>query len=174
MTRNYREGYGIHATNGILFNHESPRRGETFVTRKITKAAARIKLGLQEKLFLGNLDAVRDWGYAPEYVEAMWLMLQKNEPSDYVVATGKPATVREFLDASFGFHGLNYERYVEFDSRYLRPTEVDELIGDSSRARVELGWSHHVDVRELARLMCEYDFFVESGRKTTEKINWRF
>ena len=135
MTVNYRESYGIHASNGILFNHESPRRGETFVTRKITRAAARIKAGLQEKLYLGNLDAKRDWGYAPEYVEAMWLMLQQEKPDDYVIATGETHSIREFLDLSFGHAGLEWKKYVEVDPHYYRPTEVDLLIGDAAKAK---------------------------------------
>lgn len=174
MTRNYREGFGMHATNGILFNHESPRRGETFVTRKITKAAARIKLGLQDKLFLGNLEAVRDWGYAPEYVEAMWLMLQKDQPDDYVVATGTPATVRDFLEASFSYHDLDWHDYVEFDPRYLRPTEVDQLIGNPRLANESLGWTHNVAVEKLAEIMCSHDFEVESGVKAREQLHWRY
>ncbi len=133
-TVNYRDGYGIHATNGILFNHESPRRGETFVTRKITRAVARIALGSKEKLFLGNLDAIRDWGYAKEYVESMWLMLQQDKPGDYVVATGVGASVKDFVEASFKHVGLNWEDHVELDKRYIRPTEVDALIGDPSKA----------------------------------------
>ena len=137
---NYREGYGIHATNGILFNHESPRRGETFVTRKITRAIANIKNGKQKKLYLGNLDAVRDWGFAKEYVESMWLMLQKPTSSDYVVATGVGATVKDFVAAAFSHAGLEWEKYVEIDKKYERPTEVDALIGDPSKAERELGW----------------------------------
>ncbi|MFP8906190.1 MULTISPECIES: GDP-mannose 4,6-dehydratase [Streptomyces] len=156
-TVNYREAYGIHAVNGILFNHESPRRGETFVTRKITRAVARIRAGLQEHLYLGNLDAVRDWGYAPEYVEAMWRMLQRDEPDDYVVATGVAATVRDFLTAAFGAAGLDWERHVRFDPKYERPTEVDALIGDASKARKLLDWAPKVHYGELARIMVEAD-----------------
>lgn len=156
-TVNYREAYGMHAVNGILFNHESPRRGETFVTRKITRAVARIRAGLQEHLYLGNLDAVRDWGYAPEYVEAMWRMLQRDEPDDYVVATGVPATVRDFLDAAFGAVGLDWERHVRHDPKYERPTEVDALIGDASKAQKLLDWSPGVRYDELARIMVEAD-----------------
>ncbi|WP_031507058.1 GDP-mannose 4,6-dehydratase [Streptomyces megasporus] len=156
-TVNYREAYGMHAVNGILFNHESPRRGETFVTRKITRAVARIQAGLQEHLYLGNLDAVRDWGYAPEYVEAMWRMLQRDEPDDYVVATGVAATVRDFLDAAFGTVGLDWERYVRHDPKYERPTEVDALIGDASKAERLLDWSPKVHYDELARIMVEAD-----------------
>lgn len=160
MTRNYREAYGMFAVNGILFNHESPRRGETFVTRKITRAAARIKAGMQDKLFLGNLDAVRDWGYTPEYVEGMWRMLQHNQPLDYVLATGHAATIRDFLDYSFDHIGLDWTKHVEFDERYLRPTEVDSLIGDSSLAERELGWKAKTLAPELAQIMVEAD--VES------------
>ncbi|HZG07076.1 MAG TPA: GDP-mannose 4,6-dehydratase [Streptomyces sp.] len=156
-TVNYREAYGLHAVNGILFNHESPRRGETFVTRKITRAVARIRAGLQEHLFLGNLDAVRDWGYAPEYVEAMWRMLQRDEPDDYVVATGVAATVRDFLAAAFGTVGLDWEHHVRHDPKYERPTEVDALIGDASKARKLLDWTPKVHYDELARIMVEAD-----------------
>ncbi|NBT48851.1 MAG: NAD-dependent epimerase/dehydratase family protein, partial [Actinobacteria bacterium] len=143
--------------NGILFNHESPRRGETFVTRKITRAVARIKAGQDNKLYLGNLDAVRDWGYAPEYVEGMWRMLQVDKPDDFVLATGTASTVREFLDWSFSFVGLDWRNYVEFDSRYLRPTEVDALIGDASKAKTELKWEPKVLPEELAHIMVEAD-----------------
>jgi GDPmannose 4,6-dehydratase len=153
VVRNYRDAYGLHATNGILFNHESPRRGETFVTRKIAIAAARIKLGLQSKLFLGNLEAVRDWGYAPEYVESMWKMLQKESPDDYVVATGVGATVRDFCDASFSFLNLDYKKYVISEERYFRPTEVDALIGDATKAERLLGWKATTHWKELAELM---------------------
>lgn len=157
VTRNYREGYGMFAVNGILFNHESPRRGETFVTRKITRAVARIKAGMQNELFMGNLDAVRDWGYAPEYVEAMWMMLQHDTPDDYVVSTGTDYTVRDFLQLSFEHVGLDWEKYVKFDERYLRPTEVDALVGDSSRARNALGWVPKVLTPELAQIMVDSD-----------------
>lgn len=157
VTRNYREGYGMFAVNGILFNHESPRRGETFVTRKITRAVARIKAGVQNELFMGNLDAVRDWGYAPEYVEAMWMMLQHDTPDDYVVSTGTDYTVRDFLQLSFEHVGLDWEKYVKFDERYLRPTEVDALVGDSSRARDALGWVPKVLTPELAQIMVDSD-----------------
>jgi GDPmannose 4,6-dehydratase len=157
MTVNYRESYGIHASNGILFNHESPRRGETFVTRKITRAAARIKAGLQEKLYLGNLDAKRDWGYAPEYVEAMWLMLQQEKPDDYVIATGETHSIREFLDLSFGHAGLEWKKYVEVDPHYYRPTEVDLLIGDATKAKKKLGWAPKTKFPELVRIMTEAD-----------------
>ena len=161
ITVNYREAYGLFACNGILFNHESPRRGETFVTRKITKAAARIKLGVQRELFLGNLDAKRDWGYAGDYVEAMWLMLQQDEPDDYVVATGETHTVREFLAVAFGHLGLDWERYVQIDPRYYRPTEVDLLIGDPAKARRQLGWKPTVDFHRLAIRMVEADVEAE-------------
>jgi len=161
ITVNYREAYGLFACNGILFNHESPRRGETFVTRKITKAAARIKLGLQQDLFLGNLDAKRDWGYAGDYVEAMWLMLQQEQPDDYVVATGETHTVREFLDVAFGHVGLDWRRHVKIDPRYYRPTEVDLLIGDSAKAQRQLGWKPTVDFHRLAVMMVEADLEAE-------------
>jgi GDPmannose 4,6-dehydratase len=157
MTKNYREAYGLFASNGILFNHESPRRGETFVTRKISRAAARIKLGLQDKLFLGNLDAIRDWGYAPEFVYAMWLMLQTDSPDDFVIATGHGATVRDFLDASFGELELDWSKYVEYDNKYLRPTEVDSLIGDPSKALERLEWSPNFTTPDLAKLMVQHD-----------------
>ena len=154
---NYREAYGMHTTNGILFNHESPRRGETFVTRKITRGVARIKAGLQEHLYLGNLDAVRDWGYAKEYVEAMWLMLQQDTGDDYVVATGDAASVRDFCEVSFARVGLDYQSYVKIDPRYERPSEVDALIGDASKANRQLGWTAKVRWRELAELMVDAD-----------------
>jgi GDPmannose 4,6-dehydratase len=161
ITVNYREAYGLFACNGILFNHESPRRGETFVTRKITKAAARIKLGLQQELFLGNLDAKRDWGYAGDYVEAMWLMLQQPQPEDYVVATGETHTVREFLDVAFEHVGLDWQRHVKIDPRYYRPTEVELLIGDSSKAARQLRWKPTVDFHRLAIMMVEADLEAE-------------
>ncbi|TQS46336.1 GDP-mannose 4,6-dehydratase [Cryptosporangium phraense] len=157
MTVNYRESYGLHASNGILFNHESPRRGETFVTRKITRAVARIAAGLQEDLFLGNLDAVRDWGYAPEFVEGMWRILQQDEPDDYVLATGVPATVRDFVSAAFSHAGLDWEKYVKHDSRYERPAEVDALIGDPGKAERQLGWKTGTDWRRLAQIMVDAD-----------------
>lgn len=157
ITRNYREAYGIFAVNGVLFNHESPRRGETFVTRKITRAVARIAAGQQQDLYMGNLDAVRDWGYAPEYVDAMWRMLQHETPQDYVVATGTAYSVRDFLRFSFEHAGLDWEKYVKFDERYLRPTEVDALIGDASLAESELGWTARVHTPELARIMVDND-----------------
>ncbi|MCB0920611.1 MAG: GDP-mannose 4,6-dehydratase [Actinobacteria bacterium] len=155
--RNYREAYGMFAVNGILFNHESPRRGETFVSRKISMAAARIAVGQQENLYLGNLDARRDWGYAKEYVEAMWLMLQADEPDDFVVATGMAYSVRDFLGFAFGHVGLDWEKHVRFDERYLRPTEVDELVGDPSKVQDRLGWKAQTMVPELARLMVDAD-----------------
>jgi GDPmannose 4,6-dehydratase len=157
MTRNFREAYGLFAVNGILFNHESPRRGETFVTRKISRAVAKIKLGVQKELYLGNLDAVRDWGYAPEYTRAMWMMLQADKPEDFVIATGVPATVKDFLKFAFEEAGLNWETYVRFDQRYVRPTEVDSLIGDASKAKSSLGWSHTLDLAGLASLMVRHD-----------------
>lgn len=157
-TKNYRDGFGIHATNGILFNHESPRRGETFVTRKITMAAARIALGSKEKLFLGNLEAVRDWGFAKEYVESMWLMLQQETSSDYVVATGIGATVREFTEEVFNSFSLNWRDFVEYDSKYLRPNEVPALIGDPSKIKLELGWEASTQWRQLAHIMAEADY----------------
>ena len=156
-TVNYREAYGVHATNGILFNHESPRRGETFVTRKITRAVAKIANGSKEKLFLGNLDAVRDWGYAKEYVESMWLMLQEDNPGDYVVATGVGATVRDFALAAFEHVGLDYKDHVEVDKRYERPTEVDALIGDPSKAEKMLGWKATTHWKDLAKIMVDAD-----------------
>ncbi len=156
-TVNYREAYGVHATNGILFNHESPRRGETFVTRKITRAAARIATGSKEKLYLGNLEAIRDWGYAKEYVESMWLMLQQDKSDDYVVATGIGATVREFAQSTFEQVGLDYKDHIEMDTRYVRPTEVDALIGDPSKAASVLGWKAKTHWKALAKLMVEAD-----------------
>ena len=156
-TVNYREAYNLFAVNGILFNHESHRRGETFVTRKITRALTRIKLGLQEKLFLGNLDAKRDWGYAGDYVEAMWLMLQQDAPDDYVIATGDGHSVREFLDEAAACCGMDWDKYVQIDPRYYRPTEVDCLLGDSSKARKKLGWKPTVSFKELVKLMVDHD-----------------
>jgi GDPmannose 4,6-dehydratase len=157
MTVQYREAYGLFASNGILFNHESPRRGATFVTRKVTRGVAAILAGNADKLYLGNLDARRDWGYAPEYVEAMWLMLQQDRPDDFVIATGEMHTVREFVDLAFALVGRDWHDYVEIDERYLRPTEVDELQGDASKARQMLGWQARVTFPELARLMVEAD-----------------
>jgi GDPmannose 4,6-dehydratase len=156
-TVNYREAYGMFAVNGILFNHESPRRGETFVTRKITRAVARIRAGLQDKLFLGNLDAKRDWGYAPDYTDAMWRMLQAGEPEDFVIATGSTHSVREFLELAFEHAGLDWEPHVEIDPRYFRPSEVDVLLGDATRARERLGWEPTVGFEELARIMVDAD-----------------
>ena len=156
-TVNYRDGYGMHATNGILFNHESPRRGETFVTRKITRAVAEIANGSKKKLFLGNLDAVRDWGYAKEYVESMWLMLQQDKPSDYVVATGVGATVKDFAEASFARVGLNWQDHIEVDQKYIRPTEVDALIGDPTRISKELKWDAKTHWKAIAELMVDAD-----------------
>lgn len=161
VTRNYREAYGIHATNGILFNHESPRRGETFVTRKITRAVARIKLGRQEKLYLGNLDAIRDWGYAPEYVESMWQMMQQEKPDDYVVATGVGATVKDFVERAFQRVDLDWKKFVEIDTRYQRPTEVEALIGDASYAQQKLGWKASTHWDGLADLMVDADLEFE-------------
>mgnify|MGYP000368237873 CR=1 FL=1 len=157
LTVNYRESYKLHATNGILFNHESPRRGETFVTRKITRAACRIKLGLQEKLYLGNLDAKRDWGYAKEYVEGMWRMLQQDEGDDYVMATGETHSVREFVQETFSLLDLDWQEFVEYDKRYERPTEVDLLIGDASKAKRQLDWEPKVRFKDLVRIMVEAD-----------------
>ena len=174
MTKNYREAYGIHATNGILFNHESVRRGETFVTRKITRAAARIKLGLQEKLFLGNLDAVRDWGYAPEFVEAMWLMLQLDEPSDFVIATGSGITVKDFLDASFSSLDLDWKNFVEQDEAYFRPTEVDALVGDSSKAQAMTDWVPEISGIALAKNMTLADLAVCQDQNFVDTRTWRY
>jgi len=165
ITVNYRESYGLFACNGILFNHESERRGETFVSRKITRAATRIKHGLQDKLYLGNLDAQRDWGYARDYVEAMWLMLQAREPDDYVIATGETHSVREFLDETFGYLDLDWKEFIETDPRYLRPAEVDLLLGDASRARKELGWSPKVGFKQLVRLMVDHDLALAEHEK---------
>lgn len=176
MTRNYREAHGLFASNGILFNHESPRRGPTFVTRKISRAVARISAGLQDKLYLGNLDAVRDWGYAPEYVEAMWLMLQHDEPLDLVIATGQSNTVKDFVELAFGEVGLDWQRYVELDPRYLRPTEVDSLIGDAKVAQTMLNWKHEVRLGGLAKLMVSHDLQSVSGERTApvDSVNWRY
>ena len=157
LTVNYRESYELHATNGILFNHESPRRGETFVTRKITRAATRIKVGLQDKLYLGNLDAKRDWGYAKEYVEAMWLMLQQDAGDDYIMATNETHSVKEFLIEAFNLLDLDWEKYVEYDKRYERPSEVDLLIGDPSKAKKQLGWEPKVRFKDLVKLMVDAD-----------------
>jgi GDPmannose 4,6-dehydratase len=162
-TVNYREAYGIHATNGILFNHESPRRGETFVTRKITRAVADIAHGKSKKLYLGNVDSVRDWGYAKEFVESMWMMLQQDKPSDYVVATGVGATVQQFVEVAFAHAGLNWQDHLEIDKKYIRPTEVDALIGDPSKAQRELGWSAKTHWEDLAKLMVDAD--LELGKR---------
>jgi GDPmannose 4,6-dehydratase len=165
-TINYRESYGLHASCGILFNHESERRGETFVTRKITRAVGRIKIGLQKKLYLGNLDAKRDWGFAGDYVEAMWLMLQQDKPDDYVVATGKTISVREFAELAFAHAGLSFSDFVEFDPKYLRPAEVDLLLGDPSKARHKLGWTPKTSVEDLARRMVDADLEKARREKT--------
>ncbi|MBP8718864.1 MAG: GDP-mannose 4,6-dehydratase, partial [Candidatus Atribacteria bacterium] len=157
MVRNYREGYNLFACNGILFNHESPRRGETFVTRKITRGVARIIAGKDKKLYLGNLEAKRDWGYAPDYVEAMWLMLQQDKPCDYVIGTGETHSVKEFLEEVFNYVGLDWKEYVEIDPRYFRPTEVELLLADSSKARKELNWSPRINFRELVKIMVDSD-----------------
>ncbi len=157
LTVNYRESYGLHASSGILFNHESPRRGETFVTRKITRAATRIKLGLQDRLYLGNMDAKRDWGYAKEYVEMMWMMLQQDTPDDYVVATNETHSVKEFVQETFALLGMDWEAHVEYDKRYERPAEVELLIGDPAKARRQLGWEPNVKFKELVRIMVEAD-----------------
>lgn len=165
-TVNYRESYGLHASCGILFNHESPRRGETFVTRKITRAVGRIKMGLQDKVFLGNLDSKRDWGYAGDYVRMMWMMLQQETPDDYVVATGRTISVREFAEMAFNHAGLNFDDHVEFDPRYLRPAEVDLLLGDPTKAKQKLGWEPHTSVEELAAMMVDHDLELASREKT--------
>jgi GDPmannose 4,6-dehydratase len=171
LVRNYREAYGLFACNGILFNHESPRRGETFVTRKITRAAARIKVGLQHKLYLGNLEARRDWGYAPDYIEAMWLMLQQERPDDYVIATGETHSVKEFVEETFNLLGLNWQKHVEFDRRYVRPTEVDTLLGDFSKAKNVLGWQPKVTFKKLVRLMVEAD--LELAKREAHMNNYK-
>jgi GDPmannose 4,6-dehydratase len=171
ITVNYREAYNLFACNGILFNHESERRGETFVSRKITRAATRIKHGLQDKLYLGNLDAKRDWGHARDYVEAMWLMMQAERPDDYVIATGETHTVREFLDEAFGYLELDWQKYVEIDPRYYRPTEVDLLLGDATKARRELGWQPKVDFKSLVRLMIEHDLQLARVEESNAQLN---
>jgi GDPmannose 4,6-dehydratase len=170
VTVNYREGYGLFACNGVLFNHESPRRGETFVTRKITRAAARIRMGLEQRLFLGNLEAKRDWGYAADYVEAMWLMMQQEKPDDFVIATGETHTVREFLEIAFKTLDLDYRQYVEIDPRYFRPTEVDVLCGDASKARQQLGWKPKVGFQELAQMMVESDLREAEREARAERL----
>lgn len=167
VTRNYREAYGMFAVNGILFNHESPRRGENFVTRKITRGATRIKLGLQKRLVLGNLDARRDWGYAKDYVEAMWLMLQAKQPEDFVIATNETHSVREFLEETFGYLELDYREFVDQDPRFLRPSEVDLLLGDASKARELLGWKPRVSFRDLVRMMVDHDLELAREEKRT-------
>jgi GDPmannose 4,6-dehydratase len=181
ITVNYRESYDLFACNGILFNHESERRGETFVSRKITRAATRIKLGLQDKLYLGNLDARRDWGYAKDYVRAMWLMLQAEEPDDYVIATGETHSVSEFLDETFGMLDLDWREYVEQDPRYYRPAEVDLLLGDATKARERLGWEPEVNFKQLVRLMTEHDLelarqelasHTADGTAAANKVRW--
>ena len=164
-TVNYRESYNLFACNGILFNHESPRRGETFVTRKITRAVARIKAGMQNKLYLGNLDAKRDWGYAKEYVAAMWLMLQQEQPADYVIATGETHSVREFLTEAFSYAGLDWQKYVELDEKYLRPAEVDLLVGDASKARQVLHWQPSTNFKDLVRLMVDADMAIVNNKQ---------
>lgn len=176
ITKNYREAYDLHAVNGILFNHESPRRGETFVTRKITRAVAAIKAGKQKDLYMGNIDSVRDWGYAPEFVEGMWRMLQVDEPDDFVLATGQDYTVKDFLQFAFEAVDLDWQKYVKFDERYLRPTEVDALIGDPSKAKEKLAWEAKVHTPELAKIMVEADIAaLESGSAhycDVPKVDW--
>lgn len=169
ITKNYRESYGMYACNGVLFNHESERRGPTFVTRKITRAVARIKAGLQKKVYLGNLDAQRDWGYAPDYVEAMWLMMQQEEPDDFVIATGETHSVREFLEEAFRLAGLDPWKYVEIDPKYFRPAEVDLLIGDASKAKEKLGWQPKVTFRELVKIMVDADI-AQLDRQLSGKV----
>ncbi len=170
-TVNYREAYGIHASNGILFNHESPRRGETFVTRKITRSVARIKAGIDKNLYLGNLDSRRDWGFAKEYVEAMWLMLQQPEGDDFVIATGESATVREFVEVAFSKVDLDWQKYVKIDERYLRPAEVDSLIGDASKAKKLLNWTPKTNWKKLAELMVEADIKLLEDKLSGKKID---
>jgi GDPmannose 4,6-dehydratase len=171
QTVNYREAYDLFACNGILFNHESPRRGETFVTRKITRAAGRIKTGLQDKLYLGNLDAKRDWGFARDYVEGMWMMLQHDQPDDFVLATGQTQTIRQFLDYSFGHIGLDWSQHVEIDPRYFRPTEVNLLLGDYSKAKEILGWSPKTTCQELAEIMTDHDLELARREATSNSLN---
>jgi GDPmannose 4,6-dehydratase len=170
ITVNYRESYGLFACNGILFNHESERRGETFVSRKITRAATRVKLGLQDKLYMGNLDARRDWGYARDYVEAMWMILNAAEPDDYVVATGETHSVREFLEKTFSYLDLDWEKYVEIDPRYFRPAEVDLLLGDASKVREKLGWEPKVTFDDLVKLMTDYDLKLAQQEAEARKM----
>ncbi|WP_062292770.1 GDP-mannose 4,6-dehydratase [Demequina phytophila] len=172
ITKNYREAYDMFAVNGILFNHESPRRGETFVTRKITRAVARIQAGVQKDIYLGNLDSIRDWGYAAEYVEGMWRMLQVDEPEDFVLATGVGYTIKDFLETAFGHAGLDWQEFVKFDERYLRPTEVDALIGDPSKAADKLGWVPTIDGKELGKLMVDADIeALEKGAEWRDTVN---
>jgi GDPmannose 4,6-dehydratase len=171
QTVNYRRGYDLFASNGILFNHESERRGETFVTRKITRAAGRIKMGLQSKLYLGNLDAKRDWGYAKDYVDAMWRILQHDEPDDFVIATGQTQSVRDFLGLVFGYLDLNWEDYVEIDPRYFRPAEVDLLLGDASKAAAKLGWNSSTDLKQLAKIMTEFDLDLAERESHARTFN---
>src|SRR6185312_15229239 len=173
QTVNYREAYGLFASNGILFNHESERRGETFVTRKITRAATRIKLGLQDKLYLGNLDARRDWGHAEDYVEAMWLMLQQEKPGDYVVATGHAYSVKEFVERVFERLNLDWQKHIEVDKRYFRPTEVDYLLGDPTKAKAELGWTPKVSFEELVRRMVDHDLDLANQERTLADAGYR-
>ena len=175
QTINYRDAYNLFACNGILFNHESPRRGETFVTRKITRAATRIKEGLQEKLFLGNLDAKRDWGYAGDYVDAIWRILQQDQPDDFVIATGETRSVREFVEITFELVDLDWHRYVELDDRYLRPTEVDLLLGDAGKAHRKLGWHPKVDFKQLVEMMVEHDWELarEERMLASHRTSWR-
>jgi GDPmannose 4,6-dehydratase len=173
VTKNYRKAYRIFGCNGILFNHESPRRGETFVTRKITRAATRIKCGLQDKLYLGNLEAKRDWGFAGDYVESMWLMLQQDEPDDYVIATGESHSVQEFLEIVFGKLDLDYKMYVEIDPRYFRPTEVNSLLGDASKARKKLGWNPRVNFSQLIDMMVAADLELAKREKTLYDAGYR-
>jgi GDPmannose 4,6-dehydratase len=176
ITKNYREAYGMFACNGILFNHESPRRGETFVTRKITRAVARIKAGVEKEVYLGNLDSVRDWGHAAEYVEGMWLMLQADKADDYVLATGTSTTVKEFVEYSFEAADLDWKEFVKFDEKYLRPTEVDALIGDASKAKAQLGWSYKTEPRQLAEQMVRADIEMlkNSGSHWIDSFEWRY
>jgi GDPmannose 4,6-dehydratase len=170
LTVNYRESYGLHASCGILFNHESPRRGETFVTRKITRAVGRIYQGLQKKLYLGNLDALRDWGFAGDYVEAMWRMMQQETPDDYVIATGKMVSVREFCEKAFARFSMDYNQYVEVDPRYYRPAEVDQLLGDPSKAKKQLGWDPKVSTDQLIEMMTDYDFALARKEAIMENV----
>ena len=170
QTVNYRNAYNMFAVNGILFNHESPRRGETFVTRKITRAATRIKLGLQDKLYLGNLDSQRDWGFAKDYVEGMWLMLQNDQAEDFVFATGKPHSIRQFLDFTFGYLDLDWNDYVEIDPRYFRPTEVNLLRGDYGKAKAKLGWEPKTNCQELAEIMVDHDLEIARNEVTKNSL----